>query len=239
VLDERHPFRYAPEIVARYPTVVGGVLLARGLHNGPTPDPLRAAFADEQRAALARLGATPLSQVPALAAWRRVFRGFGVDPTQYRSSAEALLRRLTKSGALPSIDLLVDLGNLVSVRYALPVAIFDTRALRGTVAVRRADGSERFTDLGATEPQRPEPGEVIFADDAGTVIARRWCWRQGAESAARPDTATALVTVEGHHPEARADVAAALADLAALLTTHAGAALTSAVLEADHPAFGA
>ncbi len=30
----------------------------------------------------------------------RVFRGSGVDPGQYRSAAEALLRRLTKQGEL-------------------------------------------------------------------------------------------------------------------------------------------
>ena len=39
-----------------------------------------------------------------------------------RSAAEALLRRLTKQGSIPSINTLVDIGNLVSIRYALPVA---------------------------------------------------------------------------------------------------------------------
>ncbi|MGH2485104.1 MAG: hypothetical protein ACRDHE_03730, partial [Ktedonobacterales bacterium] len=77
-------FRYAPELLARYPNVVGGVFLARGLTNGPTPPELWAAFAEEQRATLARLGAAPLSQIPSLGAWRGAFRQFGVDPTQYR-----------------------------------------------------------------------------------------------------------------------------------------------------------
>ncbi len=84
---------------------------------------------DEQQGTLRRIGDTPLSQIPSLVAWRAVFRSFGVDPTQYRSAAEALLRRLTKKGDIPSINLLVDLGNLVSIRYALPVAVFDTSSL--------------------------------------------------------------------------------------------------------------
>src|SRR3954466_5730979 len=94
-------FQYDPAIVERYPDVIGGVIFARGVTNRPTPPELAAAYVAEQAATLTRLGQTPLSQVPALAAWRGVFRGFGVDPTQYRCAAEALLRRLTKSGAIP------------------------------------------------------------------------------------------------------------------------------------------
>ena len=37
-------FRYAPEILARYPAVVGGVMLASGLSNGPSSDALRAEY---------------------------------------------------------------------------------------------------------------------------------------------------------------------------------------------------
>src|SRR5258706_8203429 len=157
-------FRYHNEILARYPAVVGGVILARGMTNGPTPESLLAAYAAEQQATLQRLGTTPLSQIPALAAWRTAFRGFGVDPTQYRSASEALLRRLTKKGTIPSINLLVDLGNLVSIRYGLPVAVFERRVLQGTVTVHFADGSERYSELGESDEDHPEPGEGGFSD---------------------------------------------------------------------------
>src|SRR5437764_8236679 len=141
-------FQYHPEILARFPSIVGGVIFAQGMMNGPTPESLQVAFLAEQQATLQRIGNMPLSQVKSLAAWRSAFREFGVDPTQYRSAAEALLRRLTKKGDIPSINLLVDLANLVSIRYALPVAVFDTRALTGTVTVHFPDGSERYTTLG-------------------------------------------------------------------------------------------
>jgi DNA/RNA-binding domain of Phe-tRNA-synthetase-like protein len=110
-------FRYDPDILARHPQVVGGVLHAVGLRNPPASLDLAAAFVAEQQAVCHRLGDAPLSEVPSLATCRRVFRGFGVDPTQYRSAAEALLRRLIKQGSLPSISTLVDLATLIS-RYA-------------------------------------------------------------------------------------------------------------------------
>src|SRR5437016_9369578 len=204
-------FQYHPDILARYPAVTGGAILAQGMSNGPTPDSLHAAFQAEQRATLQRIGDTPLSQIESLAAWRNAFRGFDVDPTQYRSAAEALLRRLTKKGDIPSINLLVDLGNLVSIRYALPVAVFDTRTLQGTVTVHFADGTERYTTLGQSEVDHPEPGEVVFTDETGLVIARRWCWRQSEPSAAQADTTDAIITIEAQHTDGQREIAAALA----------------------------
>ena len=124
-------FRYDSTVVTQFPAVVGGVLHASGVVNGPTPPDLKAAYREEQAAVLARLGDSPLSEVPSLAAWRRAFRAFGVDPTAYRSAAEALLRRLTKQGSIPSISTLVDLGNLVAIRYAMPVAVFDLASITG------------------------------------------------------------------------------------------------------------
>jgi DNA/RNA-binding domain of Phe-tRNA-synthetase-like protein len=231
-------FRYDRDIIARFPAVVGGVIHATGVHSEPTPPRLAAAFHAETRAVRARIGETPLSELPTLAAWRTVFRGFGVDPTHYRPAAEALLRRLTKQGELPSIGTLVDLANLVSIRYALPVAVFDQRGISGDTIVRFARGDERWADLGASQTAHPEPGEVIFADEADVVSARRWCWRQSVESAAREDTTEILVTVEGHHGAADRDVTRALADLEALLVTHAApATLRSAVLSARDAAF--
>ena len=236
--DEIVLFRYANALLDRFPSVVGGVVHAQCVTNGTSPPDLARAFAEEQGRVVEQLGDRPLSELPGLAAWRRAFSAFGVEPTKYRSAAEALLRRLTKHGDIPSINLLVDLGNLVSIRYGMPVAVFDQRAVTGGTVVRFAEGSERFTDLGSDTAVNPAPGEVIFVDDAGLVSARRWCWRQSAESAARDDTTEVLVTVEGHHEDAAEDVAAAVADLVALLEAHARPdALVAGILDPDAPSF--
>ncbi len=232
-----HVFQYHPDILTRYPQIVGAAILARGVTNGPTPSELQALYETEQQQVLQRIGETPLSQIESLAAWRRAFRGFGVDPTQYRSAAEALLRRLTKKGSIPSINLLVDLGNLVSIRYALPVAVFDRRTVQGPVTVHFASGTERYSELGATEEDHPQPGEVVFTDESGQVLARRWCWRQSESSAAGPQTRECLITVEAHHATAHQDIEAARRDLLALLKEYAGGDATSAILDAEHPAF--
>jgi DNA/RNA-binding domain of Phe-tRNA-synthetase-like protein len=224
-------FRYSDEILESFPTTRGGVIHATNLTNGTTPPDLWARCETQQEQTRSQIGETSLAELPSLAAWRRTFTGFGVKPTQYRNAAEALLRRLTKQGDIPSINLLVDLANLVSVRYQLPVAVFDQRATTGMTTVRLAVGDEEFTDLGNDVVTHPEPGEVVFVDDAGLVSARRWCWRQSDQSAARSTTVEVLITVEGQHDEAESDVGQATDDLLALVGEYqADAQMASALL---------
>jgi DNA/RNA-binding domain of Phe-tRNA-synthetase-like protein len=233
--QEPFGFVYRNDLLAQFPETVGGVLNVFGLHNGPSPAALLDLYQAEQARVKAQ-GAVP-TETPSLVAWRAAFRRFGVNPTQYRSAAEALLRRLDKKGDIPSINMLVDIGNLVSIRYALPVAMVDMRDLAGPITVHAATGAESFVELDNQSSVHPDPGEVIFRDAAGVVVARRWCWRQSAESAARDDTTNLLITVEGHHANAHTDVAAAVADLTSLLQRFGGGVITSVLLDANSPAF--
>jgi len=225
-------FRYHEDILDTFPDVCGGVILVNDLQNGPTPPALLDEYRAEQAATLARITG-PLAEVPSLSAWRGAFRRFGVNPTKYRSASEALLRRLTKKDDLPSINTLVDIGNLVSIRYALPVAMFDVRDVVDGITVRVADGHERFTELGNETVIHPEPGEVVFTDAGDMVVARRWCWRQSAESASRPDTTDLIVTVESQHPGGCEDIQAAVVDLEMLLSTYTGGNCRSVILDQE------
>jgi len=177
-------FQYHADILRRFPLIAGGVLVIKGLCNQQSSPEVLSLFRNEQKKKLLQIGNTPLSELPTLAGWRTAFRGFGVDPTGYRNAAEALLRRLTKKGDIPSINTVVYLCNLVSIRYGLPVAAIDSGQIKGMITVRFARGDEIFVNLGQAEGDHPSVGEVIFTDEKDTVIARGWCWRQSEESAA-------------------------------------------------------
>ena len=229
-------FGYADAVIDRFPTIRAGVIHATNLVNGPSSPALLEAYRAEQRNVSERLSASAIAELPSIAAWRRVFTGFGAKPTQHRNAAEALLRRLGKQGEIPSVSTLVDIGNLVSIRYAMPVAVFDLADIAGSITVRFAAGAELFTDLGAADSVHPEPGEVIFVDSNDVVSARRWCWRQSAHSATRPSTVDALLVIEGHHDSAEQEIASALGDLTSLLASdQPGSKTTSYVLSASRP----
>ena len=224
-------FGYDDAVARRFPAIRAGLIQATGLANGPSPAALLAEYHAEQEAAAKRLAATAIADIPSIAAWRRVFTQFGAKPTQYRNAAEALLRRLSKQGEIPSVNALTDIGNLVSIRYAMPVAVVDQAGVAGAITVRFATGTESFADLGSSGSAAPEPGEVIFTDEDDVVCARRWCWRQSAQSATGPATTRALIVVEGHHETAGQDAAAAAADLIRLLAGHQpGSQATSRLL---------
>ncbi len=227
-------FQYHPDLLAKYPNLVGGVILGQGMTNPPTSDALKQVYLAEQQAVIEKIGTTPLSELPNLEAWRRVFSSFGVKPTQYRSAAESLLRRLTKQGDIPSINTLVDIGNLISIRYGVPVAVMDTQQMQGAVTVHFATGAENYISLGTDAEENPPAGEVVFSDEKGMVVARRWCWRQSDTCAARESTTNAIFTIEAHHANGRADVEKAMQEMLELLQAHAGGTYHALVLNAEN-----
>jgi DNA/RNA-binding domain of Phe-tRNA-synthetase-like protein len=229
-------FAYDDAVAQRFPTIKAGVLHAAGLANFPSSPELCDQYRAEQQAASDRLRATAIADLPSIVAWRRAFTQFGAKPTQYRNAAEALLRRLARHGDIPTINTLVDIANLVSIRYAMPVAAFDRAGIAGSITVRFARGDERFHDLGSTENASPEPGEVVFVDADNVVSARRWCWRQSALSATSATTVETLIVVEGLHDTAAEEIETALVDLTSLLASHQqGSSAESYILSAANP----
>ncbi|MGN9810103.1 B3/B4 domain-containing protein [Micromonospora sp. BQ11] len=218
---------------AAHPTLVAGVLYAEGVAGAPRADlPL----ADLHGLARKRLAVGTEAGLPQIQAWRRAFTRMGLAPTRYRCAAESLLRRLRTTGDLPEVHPLVDLGNALSVAYAIPVAVLDAARIDDGLEVRQARGDERYLTFGG-EQEHPDPDEVIFADERGRAHARRWTNRQSGWSAVRDDTARILVVVEALHAGADRDVPALLDDLATELRRGWGAASRTAVLTASRPRF--
>ncbi len=232
-------FVYDAAIIKRFPGVRAGLVHASDLSNGPSSSALIEEYQSAQGVARVRLAVTAISELPSVAAWRQVFSEFGVKPTQHRNAAESLLRRLDKQGGIPTISTLVDIGNLIAIRYALPVAVLDLAGITGSTTVRFATGTERFPDLGSDEVTHPEPGEVVFVDETDVLSARRWCWRQSAQSATGANTREALFVIEAHHQDADREIEQAWNDLLTLLGTYqAQSTRISYRLFADQPAAG-
>jgi len=211
-------FKYDPEILHDFPQLRTGWLVAKDVEVVSSPPALQSLFQAAQKDAIQRYQGLPVADIPSLEAWRKAFRRFGVNPTKYRSAPEALLRRLLKKGSLPLINTVVDICNLVSVQNALPIAAFDLHMVEGGITVRYARGDERFMPLGSETSEPPVPGEVIFVDEKGMVVARRWCWRQSQESATTKQTHHLLLTIEGMHASAEEDVSKVLQEVLKLLT---------------------
>jgi DNA/RNA-binding domain of Phe-tRNA-synthetase-like protein len=226
-------FQHSGEIWRDFPELVAGIVFADAVTQDVSVGDRVAKFAD---IATSRLAQATESELPEIQAWRRAFARMGLKPTQYRCASEALLRRLRKDGTLPQVHPLVDVCNAVSAAFATPVAVFDVAKITGELEVRYADGDEDYlTFSGQTE--QPGTGEVIFADQARRVHARRWCNRQSGLSAVQGPTAAVLVVAEAMHDSASSDIPELIAAIASELNAVWSTTLVTTVLSASAPRF--
>jgi DNA/RNA-binding domain of Phe-tRNA-synthetase-like protein len=226
-------FQHSGEIWRDFPELVAGIVFAGGITHDVAADDRAARFTAIARS---RLAGMTEGELPEIRAWRRAFTRMGLKPTQYRCASEALLRRLRKDGTLPRLHPLVDVCNAVSAAFAIPVAVFDVSKITGRLEVRYAAGDEDYlTFSGQTE--HPSPGEVIFADQAGQVHARRWTNRQSGLSAVQASTATAVIVAEAMHDSASSDMPALIAAVAEELNALWSIAPAATVLSQSAPRF--
>ncbi len=160
----------------------------------------------------------PITEVPHIAAWREAYRGFGAKPSDFKNSAEALTRRAVNG--LPRINPLTDLYNALSVLHSTPIGGEDLSTYQGSPRLIRAMGDEPFDTVadGQHAIDHPEPGEVVWVDEAG-VTCRRWNWRQCRRTALSDSTTTALFIVDALEPLSDASLDALGEDLVSSLRT--------------------
>jgi DNA/RNA-binding domain of Phe-tRNA-synthetase-like protein len=158
------------------------------------------------------LAEAAVDQLPHIAAWREAYRAFGAKPQRTRNSLEALTRRAATG--LPRVNRLTDVYNAVSVLHQIPLGGEDLAGYRGSPRLLRATGTEPFdtTADGTVVVEHPDPGEVVWCDDAG-VTCRRWNWRQGRRTQLTAHTTTALFILDALAPLTDDALTAAADDL--------------------------
>lgn len=79
---------------------------------------------------------------------REMFRRWGVDPSKYRPSSEALLRRVIQGKGLYRVSNLVDIGNLGSIETGWPYGCYDRAKIHPPIAFRHGLPGETYEGIG-------------------------------------------------------------------------------------------
>lgn len=79
----------------------------------------------------ATLTTESLKDMTSIQATRRIYKLCGKDPSRYRPSGEALVRRVLQGKGLYQVDTLVDLINLASMKYGYSIGAFDADKFSG------------------------------------------------------------------------------------------------------------
>ena len=187
--------------------------LSSNLGSDVADDLIRAA----QDHAQVLLAESAVDQLPHIAAWREAYRAFGAKPQRTRNSLEALTRRAGKG--LPRVNALTDIYNALSVLHQIPLGGEDFALYTGPARLTRATGREQFdtTANGEIVVEHPDPGEVVWCDNAG-VTCRRWNWRQARRTGLSDATRTAFFILDALAPVTDTELSAAADALAQALS---------------------
>lgn len=213
-----HRLRIEPEVQRRFPSYAAFVIYAHGVENGPSDAFSVGRLREAERAQRGAFAGRAPSRHPHLAAWREAYRAFGMKPSRFLNSAEALLARVLRGEDLPAINRLVDLYNAVSVKHALPVGGEDLDRVASDPTLCFARGGEPFDTAKSGEPvvESVSAGEVVWLDRQG-VTCRGWNWRQGVRTRLTDATRNAYFVLDRLEPCPLDELRAAGEELAALV----------------------
>jgi len=89
-----------------------------------------------------------LLECPKIRSTRAAYRTLGKDPSRYRGSAEALLRRIASRKGFPRINTAVDIINLVCVESRLAIGLYDLAQVKGHMVFRIGREGETYKGIG-------------------------------------------------------------------------------------------
>ncbi|MBI4014598.1 MAG: hypothetical protein HY365_01450 [Candidatus Aenigmarchaeota archaeon] len=217
-------------IFQKFPNLCIGVVLVKNIDNFISNVEIDNMLRNEENKIRARLGGHVLSQEPMIRCWREAYASFGAKPSDNLSSVENLHRRALKGEELRSINALVDIYNVISLRHMLPVGGEDTDKVSGNVTLCIAGENETpVTLLGDKEARPPHAGEVVYKDSI-SAICRRFNWREADRTKLDEKTKNALLVIEGLPPATKADVANATEELASLIKKYCNGSVSTFML---------
>lgn len=212
-----------------FPDFIRGVLVARDVVNQPSPEELIVILREEEEEMRRRVAGQEIAVHPRVNSWREAFRKMGVKPSEYRSSIEAMARRVANGHQLPAINALVDIGNIISLRYLIPTGGHALDHVREPICLRPATGNEVFVPFGTDQPENPDPGEIIFTE-GDAVLTRRWVWRQSNHTLTELETRFIEFNLDGLPPVSVMEINQAGENLAGLVQRFCGGSAAFYVL---------
>lgn len=120
-------------------------------------------FIQQQLAAIR--AAHSQSLPPGFAASRRLYKSFHIDPTKHRPSSESLWRRFRDKNDFPAVNPLVDLTNLLSLKFQVCYGLYDLERIHGPVVITVGNESDQYQ--GIRKEALAFAGKVVLRDEQG------------------------------------------------------------------------
>jgi DNA/RNA-binding domain of Phe-tRNA-synthetase-like protein len=142
------PEFFTDEIISqKCPPARLGTLLCK-VNVAPASPQLTGYIATEIEKLREKLALEDIHHIGPLAEARTAYKALGKDPSRYRPSAEALLRRVVQGKDLYEVSNVVDALNLVSVSTGYSIGGYDLEKISGTIRFGRGEADEPYEAIG-------------------------------------------------------------------------------------------
>lgn len=123
------------------------------------------ALSEKAEGLQSRLSLEELVESPPIRDCRKVYRALGKDPTRYRVSSEALIRRIIKGKGIYQVNNIVDFNNLLSLRTFFSAGSFDRIKIQGDIHFGIGQKEDYYCGIG--RDQLNIEGLPVLIDELG------------------------------------------------------------------------
>lgn len=92
-----------------------------------------------------------VNEIPNIKESRAAYKAFGKDPSRYRVSSEALIRRTGQGKGLYEVNTVVDVNNLISIESGFSAGSYDVEKLGDRLVFRIGKKGETYQGIGKDE----------------------------------------------------------------------------------------
>ncbi|HJV17984.1 MAG TPA: phenylalanine--tRNA ligase beta subunit-related protein [Bacillales bacterium] len=135
------------EISSLVPDFKIGIIEYKNITVADSPPMLKSKLQLFQESLFFDLENKNVTELPGVQEWRSIFKKTGKDPNRYRPSVEALYRRVKKQNFLHAVQSAIDVNNLFSLQYEVPIGIYDLEKLSGSITIRIGQENEEYIGL--------------------------------------------------------------------------------------------
>ena len=210
-------FKVAADVFEKLPDYCLGVIVAKGIDNSGTNERISSMMQELTRAFYEKYADANIRENASINVYREAFRAVGLNPNKFMCSIEALGKRVQKGGVLPNINPVVDLGNVCSLKYLVPLGAHDIDKMENkSFEIRFSTTEDHFHPLGEETMEEMPEGELIYVS-GHTVKTRRFMWRQSDDGKITEESCNIFFPLDGFENVNRTDVLAARDEIAQLL----------------------
>lgn len=108
-----------------------------------------------------------INEIPNIKESRAAYKAFGKDPSRYRVSSEALIRRIGQGKGLYEVNTVVDVNNLISIESGFSVGSYNAEKIEENLVFRVGKSGETYKGIGKDDINIE--GLPVLADEKGAI----------------------------------------------------------------------